>query len=306
MHRETGHNHLHADKTVNNSNLLIATGLNLLITVAEMVGGLLSNSLSLLSDALHNLSDTAATFIAWVATRISKKEITARKTYGYKRVEILAALLNATVLIVLCFYLFREAWFRWKKPEEIDSGIMLAVAMIGLLANVYAAILLHKDSSKNLNIRAAYLHLVSDSLSSVAVIIGGVLIQIYKLYWIDPVITVLIGLFILWQAFGVLKQAVNILMQSAPENISLSRIKSKVEALEDVANIHHVHLWNLTDNEIHMEAHIVLEKDMKISELKPVQSEIETLLEERFHIHHLTLQFEFDPDHERNLIKTND
>ncbi len=245
---QTKRQHIHHHpQPVNSKNLLMVTNLNLLITLAEMVGGILSNSLSLLSDSLHNLSDTASSFIAYMAIRIGKKESNTRKTYGYKRVEILAALLNASVLIALCFFLFREAWFRWKTPEKIDTGIMLAIGMIGLLANVYAAILLHKDAVKSINVRAAYLHLIGDSVSSFAVIIGGVLIQIYKIYWIDPLITILIGLFIIWQAFGVLKQAVNILMQSTPENISISRIKRTVEKLDEVANIHHIHVWSMTE-----------------------------------------------------------
>jgi len=295
--------HSRHSQPVNGKNLLIATGLNLFITLAEMVGGLLSNSLSLLSDALHNLSDTVATFIAYVATKMSKKEGNAKKTFGYKRIEILAALINAAILVVLCFYLFREAWIRWRNPEEIDSGIMLAIAMIGLLANVYAALLLHKDSTKNINVRAAYLHLVGDSLSSIAVIIGGVLIQIYKIYWIDPIITVIISLFILYQAFGVLKQAVNILMQFTPENISLTKIKRLVEELDEVANIHHVHVWNLTDNDIHLEAHVELNSDMLISEVEPLRKKIEKLLVEKYSIDHITLQFEYNSNHGDALIR---
>ncbi|MFZ5939135.1 MAG: cation diffusion facilitator family transporter [Bacteroidota bacterium] len=301
MQKQTEHNHRH-NQPVNEKNLLMATGLNLLITVAEMVGGLLSNSLALLSDSLHNLSDTAATFIAWIATRISKKDGSEKKTFGYKRIEILSAMLNATVLVILCFYLFREAWFRWKNPEEIDTGIMLAVAMLGLLANIYAAILLHKDSTKNINVRAAYLHLIGDSLSSVAVIIGGVLIQLYKIYWIDPLITIIIGLFILWQAFGILKQTVNILMQATPDSLNLTKIKKKIEAFEEVANMHHVHAWNLTDNDIHFEAHIELKKDLRVSELQPLRNNIESLLKEQYNICHFTLQFEFGSDHENTLI----
>ena len=184
MHRNStgaykrNHNHRH-HHAVNEKNLLITTLLNLIITVAEFTGGMISNSLALVSDALHNLSDTFATFIAYVATIISKKHANTKKTFGYKRIEILAALLNATILIVICIYLFREAWIRWNNPEPIKSMIMLVVAMIGLLANIFAVIILRKDAGKNINVRAAYVHLIGDSLSSVVVIFGGVLIQIY-------------------------------------------------------------------------------------------------------------------------------
>ena len=211
----------HHHHPVNEKNLLTATLLNLVITVVEVAGGILSGSLALLSDALHNLSDTFATFIAYMATLIGKREANQKKTFGYKRVEILAALFNAVILIVISAFLMKEAWERWNDPQPINSMIMLLVAMIGLLANVYAVIILRKDAHKSINVRAAYVHLIGDSLSSVVVIIGGVLIQIYKVYWIDPVITVLISIYIIRSGFVILKQSVNILMQSTPDKLDL-------------------------------------------------------------------------------------
>jgi len=291
---------------VNEKNLLITTLLNLIITVAEFTGGMISNSLALVSDALHNLSDTFATFIAYLATIISKKQANTKKTFGYKRIEILAALLNATILIVICIYLFREAWIRWNNPEPIKSMIMLVVAMIGLLANVFAVIILRKDAGKNINVRAAYVHLIGDSLSSVVVIIGGVLIQIYKIYWIDPIITVLIGIYIIKEAFVILKESVNILMQSTPPSLSIKKIQKKVEGLPGINNIHHLHVWNLTDQEVHLEAHVELHDDLRLSEVNKIQVQIERLLIENFDIHHITLQFEFKAGHSSQLVVTDD
>jgi cobalt-zinc-cadmium efflux system protein len=296
--RKRGHHH----HPVNVKNLLAATFLNLVITVLEVAGGLLSGSLALLSDALHNLSDTFATFVAYMATVIGKREANQKKTFGYKRVEILAALLNAVILIVMSAYLLKEAWERWNDPQEINSLIMLVVAMIGLLANLYAVIILKKDAHKSINVKAAYIHLIGDSLSSVVVIVGGVLIQIFKIYWIDPVITVLISIYIIRSGFLILKQSVNILMQSAPDNLDLAGIKHKVEQLPDVANIHHLHAWMLTDNEIHLEAHIEINKDLKLSQVKSVQREIERFLLTDFKVNHVTLQFEFDAAHSTSLI----
>jgi cobalt-zinc-cadmium efflux system protein len=272
------------------------------ITVVEITGGILSNSLALLSDALHNLSDTFATFIAYMATVIGKREANQKKTFGYKRVEILAALFNAVILIVISVFLLKEAWERWNDPQEINSLIMLVVAMIGLLANVYAVIILKNDSRKSINVKAAYVHLIADSLSSVVVIIAGVLIQIFKIYWIDPLITVLISLYILRSGFLILKQSVHILMQSAPENLDLSAIKRQVEQLPEVANIHHLHAWMLTDNEIHLEAHIEVNKDLKLSQVKATQEEIERFLSDEFKVHHVTLQFEYETSHPTGLI----
>jgi len=268
----------------------------------EVAGGLLSGSLALLSDALHNLSDTFATFIAYMATVIGKREANQKKTYGYKRAEILAALLNAVILIVMSAFLVKEAWERWQDPQEINSLIMLVVAMVGLLANLYAVIILKKDAHKSINVKAAYVHLIGDSLSSVVVIIGGVLIQIFKIYWIDPIITVLISMYIIRSGFLILKQSVNILMQSAPEHLDLTGIKHGVEQMPDVANIHHLHAWMLTDNEIHLEAHIELNKDLKISQVKSTHREIERFLLADFNINHVTLQFEFETSHPPNLI----
>jgi cobalt-zinc-cadmium efflux system protein len=292
----------HHHHPVNEKNLLAATLLNLVITVVEVAGGILSGSLALLSDALHNLSDTFATFIAYMATIIGKREANQRKTFGYKRVEILAALLNAVILIVTSVFLLKEAWERWNDPQAINSMIMLVVAMVGLLANVYAVIILKKDAHKSINVKAAYVHLIGDSLSSVVVIIGGVLIQIYKVYWIDPLITVLISIYIIRSGFLILKQAVNILMQSTPDHLDLSLIKRMVEQLPDVSNIHHLHAWMLTDREIHLEAHVELNKDLKLSQVRGTQQEIEQMLLSDFNVNHVTLQFEIETEHPKNLI----
>lgn len=305
---ESKHNHKrknHHHHPVNEKNLLAATLLNLVITVVEVAGGILSGSLALLSDALHNLSDTFATFIAYLATIIGRREANPKKTFGYKRLEILAALLNAVILIVISVFLLREAYDRWNDPRPINSLIMLIVAMIGLLANLYALIILKKDVHKSINVRAAYVHLIGDSLSSLVVIIGGILIQIFKIYWIDPVITLLISIYIIREGFVILKGSVNILMQSTPDQLDLSKVKQRVEQVFEVQNIHHVHSWMLTDSEIHLEAHVELKNDLKLSEVKSIHKEIERLLVHDFSISHVTLQFEYETgkkDHSGLLV----
>lgn len=302
---ENNHNHKrksHHHHPVNEKNLVIATLLNLVITVAEFAGGIMSGSLALLSDALHNLSDTFATFIAYLATIIGKRKANQKKTFGYKRLEILAALLNAVILIVVCVFLLLEAYERWQDPRPIKSMIMLVVAMIGLLANLYAVVILKKDAGKSLNVKAAYIHLIGDSLSSVVVIIGGVLIHIFQVYWIDPLITFLISIYIIREAFVILKEAVNILMQSAPDNLDLSKVKNRVEQIPEVNHMHHLHAWMLTDAEIHMEAHVELNNDLNVSELKVIQAKIEEALQKEFHINHFTLQFEYQTNHDPTLI----
>jgi cobalt-zinc-cadmium efflux system protein len=298
-HHRKHRNHHHP---VNEKNLLVATLLNMVISVVEFAGGMLSGSLALFSDALHNLSDAFATLIAYLATLIGKRGANQKKTFGYKRMEILAALLNAVILIVMSFFLIREAYERFNDPRPINSMIMMVVAMIGLLANLFAVIILRKDASKSLNVRAAYVHLIGDSLSSVVVIIGGILIQLFGIPWIDPLITLLISLYIIREAFVILKESSNILMQSAPDHLDLEKIKRKVEQMEQVDNIHHLHAWMLTDHEIHLEAHVELKNDLKLSEVKKKHTEIEEMLYMDFRINHVTLQFEYDTNHSPTLI----
>jgi cobalt-zinc-cadmium efflux system protein len=296
--------HTHSHHPVNENNLLAATFLNLVITVVEIAGGLLSGSLALLSDALHNLSDTFATFIAYLAILIGKREANQKKTFGYKRMEILAALINAVILIVISVFLIKEAWHRWQNPAPINSMIMLVVGTIGLLANLYAMLILRKDAGKSLNVKAAYVHLIGDSLSSVVVIIGSVLIRIYKIDWIDPIITVVISLYIIRSGFVILKESVNILMQSAPDHLDLTLIKNRVEKTPEVLNIHHIHAWMLTDQEVHLEAHVELRSDLKLSQVKEIQHIIERYLRLDYGIAHITLQFEFKTNHAPSLIHT--
>ncbi|HKK61162.1 MAG TPA: cation diffusion facilitator family transporter [Bacteroidales bacterium] len=294
------HNHKH--HRINDRNLLIATLLNFVITIAEIAGGIMANSLALLSDALHNLSDTFSTFIAYIAALIGKRDANQKKTFGYKRVEILAASLNAIFLIIICVFLFKEAYKRIQEPEDVDTNIVIVVATIGLVANVLAAILIRTDAHKSMNVKAAYVHLIGDSLSSFVVILGAIAIKLYQIYWIDPLITIGVGIYLIREAFLILRDAVNILMQSTPNHINIKKLQNNVESLEQVKNIHHVHIWRLSDNEIHLEAHVQIKKDLKLSEINPIQKEIEKILEQKFRIHHITLQFELNPNHSRNLI----
>ncbi len=297
------HKHKHRHRhPVNEKNLLVATFLNTVIALVELAGGILSGSLALFSDALHNLSDAFSTFIAYMATLIGKREANPKRTFGYKRIEILAALTNAVILIVISVFLLKEAWQRWNEPEPIDSKIMLVVAMIGLLANVYALILLKRDAGKSINVKAAYIHLIGDSLSSVVVIIGGVTIALFEIYWVDPLITAFISLYIIRSGFIILQESVNILMQSAPDHLDLPAIKNRVEQIPQVLNIHHIHAWMLTDREIHLEAHIELNSDLALSEVKIIQKDIELLLKKSFSVNHVTLQFEYLADHAPSLI----
>lgn len=277
-----------------NKKLLIATLLNLSITVVQIFGGFLSNSLSLLSDAFHNLGDTSALFIAWIAGKISRRKPDRHNTFGYKRVEILAALFNGTVLIAICIFLLYEAYKRFINPEPVLSQVMLVIAVFGLFANLVSIILLHDHKKENLNIKAAYLHLLGDTLSSIAVVAGGVLMLFFEIYWIDPLISAFISFYIIYHTYSVVKETLDILMQASPDNINIEEIKNTISKINEVNNVHHVHVWRLNDAQIHFEAHINLENNISVSEMMMVKSKAEQILKNQFEISHTTLQFGYN------------
>lgn len=289
MHR---HNHTHAEN-VRGKKLLWVTLLNFSISLVQVAGGIISNSLSLISDAIHNLGDTSAIFIAFLAGKHADKKPDARKTFGYKRTEILAALFNAVVLIAICFFLFVEAYERFRNPQAIKGGIMLSVAVFGLIANLISVLVLQKEKSHNLNIRAAYLHLLGDTLSSVAVIAGGIAILVWQIYWLDPLVTVAVGVYIIYHTWDVVRQTVDILMQATPRHIDIQEIKQSLEALPQVENIHHLHIWQMDDEHIHLEAHLNISQDLSLSKAQTVRHDVETLLKDKFGISHITLQIEY-------------
>lgn len=285
------HGHDHGVAGVSGKRLFITMTLNLAITVAEAIGGALSGSLALISDALHNFTDAMAIVISYVALRLGARDRTESFTFGLKRAEILAAVINAVVLIVVCLFLLKEAYGRLVHPEPIEGGVMMVVAVIGLVANVIGTLLVKSGAKTSMNMRSVYLHLLSDAVSSVTVIVGGALIYFFDIYWVDPIITALICLYIIKEAFEIVGGAVRILMMGAPDSPSLEEVRRVVEAIPAVRDIHHVHLWRLNDRETHLEAHVAID-DMMVSAANEVGKEIERVLMERFKVTHVTLQFE--------------
>lgn len=303
-HNHHGHDHSHAEGEHTEKNLLLSALLNLLVTVAEVIGGLFSHSLALLSDALHNLGDTSAIFIAYLANLISKKEVTSKKTFGFKRIEILAALFNAIILVVIIIYLFIEAWHRLRNPVPIKGLVMLIVAVVGLVANLLSVMLLKKHATQSINIKAAYLHLIGDTISSFIVIFTAILIYFFQIYWIDPLVTFLLGIYLLWETFRILKIALDILMQATPPGLDLNLVKESLETIPSIDNIHHVHAWNLSDQDIHFECHVDLKSDIRISETETIRDEINEILKEKFRITHVTIQYEYNCCTDKNMIHT--
>ena len=297
-----GHDHHQHTHTVEGKRLLITVLLNLAITVAEFIGGIFSNSLALISDAFHNLSDTVAILITYITERISKRASNEKFTFGYKRIQILAAMFNAVTLIAISVFLIFEAWERFNNPQPIKSVLMMTVAVIGLLANLASVLLLKSHKKGNINIKAAYLHLIGDTLSSVAVIIGGVLIYFYEIYWVDPLITVLISLYIIKETYVVLYDTYKILMQQTPSGIEMEDIIAAVTAFKEVKGVHHIHIWNLTDQEVHFEGHLDLCDDLKVSDGQQVVDKVQQLLKQKFDIDHITLQLEYDRCDNKDII----
>ena len=295
------HSHNHHSKETSGIRLVIVIILNFLITIAEVVGGILSGSLALISDALHNFSDVIAVIISYIAIKLKRKPKDYKYTFGYKRAEIIAAIFNASVLIGISLYLFFEAYNRFNNPQEIKGGLMIIVAGIGLAANVIATLLLKSGSKENINIRSAYLHLFSDAVSSFAVIVGGIFIYYYNIYWIDPILTVLISLYIIRESWIIVKEALTVLMMAAPTNISLIEIEKAITDLEGIINVHHIHFWRINEKDIHFEAHIEVE-DILVSQTEKKIAEIEKLLHKKFEINHVTIQFESDRCSEKSLI----
>lgn len=295
------HTHAHTEPSTSTTRLFVTVALNLLITVVEIVGGILSGSLSLISDALHNLSDGVAIIITYIALKLNTRPNTERYTFGLKRAEILAAILNSATLIGIGAFLFKEAYHRFRTPAPIAGGLMIAVALIGLVANVIGTLLLRQGSQQNMNIRAAYLHLFSDAISSVAVILGGGAIYFFDITWIDPLLTVFIAAYIIYESVEIVKEAVNVLMMGTPEDLSLQHIQRELEAVPGVRNIHHVHVWRMNDHDIHFKAHVDVE-DMPVSQCQQITRQIEEKLHELHEITHVTVQFECNACSVKGLV----
>jgi len=273
--------------------LLISVLMNVVITVSEVVGGLVSGSLALLADAFHNATDTLAGVLALWTLRLGRRAHDEQYTFGYRRAEILSAGINAGAMVVIAVILFREAYERFLHPVPIKGGIMLAVALVGLAANLMSVLLLHRYAGESLNIRGAYLHLLSDTLSSVGVVVGGVVVTLWHVMWVDPLVTVLVAAWVLKEAFSIVREAGSILMERAPGGLELARLDADIRALSHVKDLHHVHVWQLSDTETMFEGHVNVD-DISVCDTGPIRVQIQELLHDKYRINHATLQFEYE------------
>jgi len=285
-----GHEHHHHDiETMGDRRLIVAIAINMLLTLTQVVGGIVSGSLALIADALHNFSDAASLLIAWVARKIGRQPADRFKTFGYKRAEVIAALINLVTLVLVGLYLIYEAIWRVFEPQVIEGWTVIIVAGVALVIDVVTAILTYTMSKHSMNIRAAFLHNVSDALASVGVIIAGTVILLYEWYWMDTVLTLLIAGYVLYQAAALLPKTIHILMEGAPEHIFIDEVIRVMEDVKGVSNVHHVHIWQLDEHKNSLEAHVVIDDFIETETVKTV---LKAELEQRFSIAHSTLEFE--------------
>ncbi|MEP3479722.1 MAG: cation diffusion facilitator family transporter [Fuerstiella sp.] len=294
-HDHAGHSHglVRADEIagVSDARLLWAVGLNQLLTLGQVVAGILSGSIALLSDAAHNFNDANALLIAYIARRISKKDANARYTFGYRRAEMIGALINLTLLAAIGLYLVYEGIARLVQPEEVIGWVMAATAVLALVVDVGTAALLWSMSRGSLNVRAAFIHNIVDALGSVAVLIGAAAIIWFNWLWVDAVITLLIAGYVLWQVVKMFPQATRVLMEGTPPDLNLDALISDVRKIEGVEGLHHVHVWELDEQHRALEAHVVV-SEARISDLESIKNRIKSCLVDDYQIPHSTLEFE--------------
>jgi cobalt-zinc-cadmium efflux system protein len=285
-----GHHH-HVDPDAGDARVALAILVNLGLTVVQVVGGILSGSLALIADALHNFSDAISLIIAFAARKIARRPADASMTFGYGRAEVVAALINYTTLIVIGLYLVYEAIMRFFDPQSVDGWMIVIIAGVALVVDVVTAALTYTMSKTSVNIRAAFLHNVADALGSVAVIIAGVAILVYDWRLIDPLVTLMIAGYILWQSFSEIGGVVRILMLGSPPEIDTDKVIEEVNAVDGVTNIHHVHLWQMQEHATALDAHIVIDAG-RWQDADAIKSSIKTLCIEHFGIEHTTLELE--------------
>jgi len=271
--------------------LLIVLSITTVVMIAEVIGGLLANSLALLSDAGHMLTDILALGLSIVAMRFAQKPPTASKTFGFYRLEILAAFFNGMLLFFISFYIFYEAYHRLVHPEEIKGLVMLVVAAIGLLANGVGILILKKSALRNLNVRSAFFHIVGDTISSGGVIVGGLVILYTGWNLVDSLIGIFIGMLILGGAYRLVRESIDIFLEATPKDIDVEKMLDDLHEIEGVKEIHHLHLWTITSGIYAMSAHVLIE-DLLVSRSAQILEEIERLLQGKYGMEHTTIQFE--------------
>ncbi len=293
--------HIHKHE-VKGKSLVLSILLNLIITIAQVVGGIISGSLALISDALHNFSDVLSLVFSLVAHKLSRRKASIEYTFGYKRAELIAAFVNASTLVVVAFVLIYGAIGRFFNPNPIESGLVIWLALLGIVVNGFSVIFLKKDAEHNINMKSAYLHLLTDMMASVAVLVGGLLMKFYGWFWVDSVLTIAIAIYLIVFGVKLLITSTKMLMLFTPDFIDIKELVREVHKIPGVKKLHHIHVWHLNDEELHLEAHLDCSKDIKMSEFNALLNEVEQVLFLKFNINHTNIQPEFKKEDLKDFI----
>ena len=292
------HNH---STEVKSKRFVISLALTGLIFFAEFFGGLWTGSLALLSDSAHVFMDAFALGLSYLALRAAALPANEKHTYGYHRMQVLAALFNGATLFLIAFEILREAWDRFKNPEPVLAKPMLVIAVIGLIVNLIVAFVLREHDHEDLNTRSAFLHVIGDALASVGVIVVGIVLLFVNWTWLDPLVSVLIGLLILVSSGRVLKESVHILAEGMPKGIALDEVVAAIRAVKGVENVHDLHIWTVAPGYVALSAHVQVE-NQKVSQTEKIINILKEVLHDKFEIHHTTLQFECENCGQDNIL----
>lgn len=296
MHKE---DNLHRE--ISGRNLGFAILLNVVITIAQAIGGIISGSMALLSDAAHNFSDVLSMVISFLANRLAKREATEKQTFGFRRSEILAAFINSATLIIISAIILFEAIQRLVNPIPISANLVIWLAIAGILVNGISVLFIRNDSHENMNMKSVYLHLFGDMLISIAVLLGGVAMKYLQWYRIDSIFSIVIAIYLLYLSWGIVRSSLRIIMQFTPEEIDIKKIATEIEKIQGVKNIHHVHVWQINEHEMMFEAHIDMSEDINVSSFEKILYRIKEVLK-NYDINHSTIQPEFTIDDSKQII----
>jgi cobalt-zinc-cadmium efflux system protein len=286
------HDHHHTHSLTISRKLTVATFANVLVVIAEIVLGIYAGSLALIGDALHNLTDAGALVIALVAIRLQRRAPTSGMTFGYQRAGILAAFINAGMLVAFALFIFSEAWERLRSPREIETSTMLVTAAVALIVNAATAFSIHRESREDVNIRGAFVHMIGDAAASAGIIVAAILIRTTGSTIWDPAVSVLIGLLILWSSYGILRESVNLLLEGTPAGIDPEVVMKSLARIDGIHGVHHLHIWALGPSSPALSCHIMV-GDVPMKSTARMLDEINAMLEHDHGIVHTTVQFEF-------------
>lgn len=273
--------------------LKVSTGVTILFVIAGIIAGIYSNSLALISDAAHNFTDSLALILALFAVWIQSRPASSSKTYGYHRAGILAAFINSSTLMLIVAGIIYGAIERIITPTPVETGVMFWIAVAGLIVNIGIGLALHRESKSDITIRSAYIHMLGDAAGTVGIIIASLAIR-YTGYWVlDPIISVAIGLLILWTSWDILKETVNLLLEGTPKGIDVDRVSSAIKEIPGVRELHHLHIWGIASRMTALSCHLQVD-DMNLSHCQKILHEVNSMLKDKFHIDHATLQLEID------------